>query len=95
MALNLFWINVDISLSKMKCLGQIIDDNGRKSDLLRLSAKMNMPAPTTVSTLQAFLVLVNYLIPNMHILISPLKKLLKKRFEIELEDQMSEFFWGN
>ena len=66
--------------SKIKYLGQIIDVKGRKPDSLRLSAMKNMPAPTNVSILQAFLGLANYygnFIPNMHVLRAPLNKLLK------------------
>ena len=54
---------------------------GRKSDPLTSRAIKNIPAPTNVSTLQAFLGLANYhgnFITNMHILRAPLNKLLKK-----------------
>ena len=61
----------------------MIDAKDRKPDQSRLSAIKNMPIPTNVSTLQAFLGLANfyeYFIPNMHILRAPLNRLLKKKF---------------
>ena len=61
-------------------MGQIIEAKGRKPDPSRSSAIKNMPTPTNVSVLQAFLVLANYngdFIPNMYILRAFLDKLLK------------------
>ena len=46
--------------SKIKYLEQIIDAKGRKPNPSRSSVIKNMPAPTKVTTLQAFLGLVNY-----------------------------------
>ena len=59
----------------------MIDAKGRKSDPSMSSAIKNMPAPTNVSALQAFLGLVIFygnFIPYMHVLRLPLNKLLKK-----------------
>ena len=84
----------DFLKSKIKCLGQIINAKGRKSDSSKSSIKMNIHAPTIVSAQQAFLGLANYncnFIPNMHVLRDPLTN-NEKRFEIKLDDQMSEHF---
>ena len=68
-------------LTKIKYLGQVIDEKGRKPDPSRATAITNMPPPTSVSTLQAFLGLASYysnFIPKMHTLRAPLNQLLKK-----------------
>ena len=71
----------ELFLTKIKYLGQIINSKGRKPDPSRKSALQNMPIPTNVSELQAFLGLANYygnFIPKMHVLRVPLNKLLRK-----------------
>ena len=53
-----------------------MDLKGRKPDTLKSSAKKNMPVPTNMSTLQAFLGLANYynnFISKMHVLKAPQK----------------------
>ena len=68
-------------LSKIKYLGQVIDEKGSTPDPNRADAIKYMPAPTYVAALQSFLVLANYYnsdIPNIHILRAPLNQLLKK-----------------
>ena len=65
----------------IKYLGQIIDANRWRPDNERFFALKNMPSPTNVSTLQAFLGLVNYYsvyVPNIHKWKAPLNNLLKK-----------------
>ena len=55
-------------MSKIKSLGQIIDQEARKPDL-------NMPTPDYVTKLQSFLGLANYYsahIPKIHELRAPL-----------------------
>ena len=82
--LKLSWDKCEFFKSKIKYSWQ----KGRMPNPLRLSAIKNMPAPTNVSTLQAFLGLANYygnFIPNIHILRASLNRLLKKRFKMELE----------
>ena len=68
-------------LSKIKYLGQVIDEKGRTPDLNRAVTIKYMPTPNNVAALQSFRGLANYYdsyIPNMHILRAPLNQLLKK-----------------
>ena len=68
-------------LRKIKYLGQIIDENGRRPDPERAAAIKDMPAPKNITSLQSFLGLANYynvFVPNIHKLRAPLNELLKK-----------------
>lgn len=68
-------------MEKIKYLGQIIDEHGRRPDPDRSSAIRDMPAPENIASLQSFLGLANYynvFVPNMHKLRSPLNELLRK-----------------
>lgn len=68
-------------MEKIKYLGQIIDEHGRRTDPDRSSAIRDMPAPENIASLQSFLGLANYynvFVPNMHKLRSPLNELLRK-----------------
>ena len=67
-------------LSKIKYLGQVIDEYGRTPDPNWVDAIKYMPAPTNVAALQSLWGLDNYYnsyIPNMHTLRAPLNLLLK------------------
>ena len=68
-------------LSKIKYLGQVIDEKGRTLDPNRADTIKYMPIPTNVAALQSFWGLTNsynsYIL-NMHILRAPLNHLLKK-----------------
>ena len=60
---------MQLFMSRIKYLGQIIDANGRRPDPSKLRAIRDMPTPTTVTKLQAFLGFANHnhrYIPNMH-----------------------------
>ena len=62
-------------LSKIKYLGQVMNEKGKTLDPNRPDAIKYMPTPTNVAELQSFLGLANYYnsyIPNMHILRVPL-----------------------
>jgi hypothetical protein len=68
-------------MDKIKYLGQIIDEHGRRPDPDRAIAIKNMPAPENIASLQSFLGLANYynvFVPRMHNLRAPLNELLKK-----------------
>ena len=70
-----------IFLSKIKYLGQVIDEKGWTPDPNRADTIKYMPTLTNVAALQSFWGLANYhnsYIPNMHILRAPLNHLLKK-----------------
>ncbi|XP_052562119.1 uncharacterized protein K02A2.6-like [Culex pipiens pallens] len=64
----------------VKYLGHIVDQNGTRPDPEKTKAIAEMPAPTDVSTLRAFLGAINYYgkyIPHMRNLRYPLDNLLK------------------
>ena len=68
-------------MSRIKYLGQVIDAKGRHPDPAQSSAIKDMPTPTNLTKLQAFLRFANYYhvyISNMHKLTAPLNVLLKK-----------------
>ena len=71
----------DFFFKRIKYLGHIIDENGRKPDPEKSTAIREMPAPNNVTSLQSFLGLANCyqsFILKMHNLRAPLNKLLKK-----------------
>lgn len=73
-------------MMKIKCVGQILDENVMKPDPARESAIKNMPSPTNVSYLQAFLGCANYvLIPNNHFSLVSLNDLEKKKLQLQLD----------
>ena len=85
----------DFFMKKIKYLGQIIDESGRRPDPERASAIKNMPAPKNISELQSFLGLANYynvFVPNMHNLRAPLNNLLRKDIEWEWTTECQETF---
>ena len=82
-------------LSKIKYLGQIIDEKGRTPDPNRVDARKYMPISTNVVALQSFGGLANYYnsyIPNMHILRAPMNHLLKKDIKWNLTDECKKAF---
>ena len=82
-------------LKRIKYLGHIIDENGRKPDPERSTAIREMPAPNNVASLQSFLGLANYyqsFIPNMHDLRAPLNELLKKDKSWDWSTECQEAF---
>lgn len=66
--------------TEINYLGYIIDGQGLHPDLKKVSAIVNMPAPSNLTTLRSFLGAINYygrFIPNIHTL-RPLDQFLKK-----------------
>ena len=69
-------------------LGCVYDANGTYPDPEKVSALHRMSAPETVTQLQKFLRLVNYLspfIPSLSPFTTPLHELLKKRNTVHME----------
>jgi hypothetical protein len=65
----------------IKCLGFIVDKDGRLPDPQKITAVAKMPAPTNITTLRSILGLVNYyqsFVPNMRSMRQPLDDLPKK-----------------
>ena len=82
-------------LSKIKYLGQVIDEKGRTPDPNRVDAIKSMPTPTNVAALQSFLWLANYYnssMPNIHILSTSLNHLLKKDVKWNSTDECKKVF---
>ena len=68
-------------MNKIKYLGHIIDNDGRRPNPERATAINDMPSPDNITTLQSFLGLTNYYqsyIKKLHDLRAPLNELLKK-----------------
>ena len=86
-----------LKLNKEKCilgarsltfLGHILSSEGVRPDLAKIDAIVNMPLPKSVTELQSFLGMMNYLIkfvPNLAQITAPLRDLLKKNVEFILE----------
>ena len=67
--------------TSIKYLGFIVNKEGRRPDPQKASAVANMPAPSSITTLRAFLGLVNYyqsFVPNVRSIRYPVDNLLKK-----------------
>ena len=82
-------------LSKIKYLGQVIDENGRTPDPNSADAIKYMPALTNVPALQSFWGLANYynsFTPNMRILRALLNLLLKKDVKWNWMDKCKKAF---
>ena len=82
-------------LSKIKYLGQVIDEKGRTTDPNPVDEIKYMPALTNVAALRSFWGLANYYnsyILNMHILRAPLNHLLKKDIKWNWTDESKKAF---
>ena len=85
----------DFCKDKIKYLEHIIDKDGRSPHPERATAITDYPAPDNVTILQSFLGLENYyqsFIKNLHDLSAPLNE---KRWNVEMDAQMSNSIWMN
>ncbi|KAL3114325.1 hypothetical protein niasHT_011726 [Heterodera trifolii] len=80
---------------EIKYLRQIIDKNGQRPDPAKISAIMEMPAPTDVSSLRSYLGMINHyqqFVKNMRFIRKPLDDLLKQDSEWRWSEKCKEAF---
>ena len=85
----------DFFMKKIKCLGHIINRNGRRPDPECAAAIKDMPAPENVSSFQSFLRVANYyqvFVPNMYNLCVLSNELLKTDNDWEWTPECQEAF---
>lgn len=84
-----------INVQKVKYLGHIISKEGLKLDDSRIESIMSMKSPTNKKELERFMGVINYVakfIPNLAMINSPLRNLLKKDIEFHWLEEHEKVF---
>jgi hypothetical protein len=84
-------------VTKGKLLGLVVYDSGINIDPERISAILNLPAPTSKKEVQAFMRVINFVcrfVPDFDVMVKPIHNLLKQDRSFSWTDDVENYFVG-
>jgi ribonuclease HI len=82
-------------VTKGKLLGHIVSDSGISIDPERITAILNLPAPTSKKEVQAFMGIINFVrrfVPDFVVMVKPIHNLLKQDHSFSWTDDVENAF---
>jgi hypothetical protein len=79
------------SVTKVNMLGHIVSDSGISIDLEMIVAILNLPTPTSMKEVQAFMGIINFVcrfVPDFEVMVKPIHSLLKKECSFSWTDDI-------
>jgi hypothetical protein len=82
-------------VTKGKILGHIVSDSGISIDPERITAILNLPAPTSKKEVQAFMGIINFVrrfVPDFVVMVKPIHNILKQDHSFSWTDDVENAF---